>query len=45
MNRIDKANWSGQSPMIAPPAIQYVLADRMQAVCAGGLGVIQQIVK
>ncbi|MBC7966062.1 MAG: hypothetical protein H7Z17_09075, partial [Fuerstia sp.] len=31
--------------MIAPPAIQYVLADRMQAVCAGGLGVIQQMVK
>lgn len=44
-NRIDKANWSGQSPMIAPPAIQYELADRIQAMSAGGLGVIQQMVK
>jgi hypothetical protein len=45
MNRIDKANWSGQSPMIVPPAIQYELADRIQATNAGGLGVIQQMVK
>ena len=44
-NRIDKANWSGQSPMIAPPAIHYELADRIQATNAGGLGVIQQMVK
>lgn len=43
--RIDKANWSGQSPMIAPPTIQYELADRMQAMNAGGLGVVQQMVK
>ena len=43
--RIDKANWSGQSPMIAPPAIQYELADRVQAMNAGGLGVVQQMVK
>ena len=43
--RIDKANWSGQTPMIAPPAIQYELADRVQATNAGGLGVIQQMVK
>ena len=43
--RIDKANWSGQSPMIAPPTIQYELADRVQALNAGGLGVIQQLVK
>ena len=45
MNRIDKANWSGQSPMIDPPAIQYELADRVQAINAGGLGVILQMVK
>ena len=45
MNRIDKANWSGQSPMIAPPTIQYELADRIQAIGAGGVGVIQQMVK
>ena len=31
--------------MIAPPAIQYELADRVQATNAGGLGVIQQMVK
>jgi hypothetical protein len=43
--RIDKANWSGQSPMIAPPAIQYELADRVQAMNAGGLGVVQQMVR
>ena len=45
MQRIDRANWSGQSPMIAPPAIHYELADRVQALNPGGLGVIQQIVK
>ena len=43
--RINKANWSGQSPMIAPPTIQYELADRVQAMNAGGLGVVQQLVK
>jgi len=43
--RTDKSNWSGQTPMIAPPAIQYELADRVQATNAGGLGVIQQMVK
>ena len=31
--------------MIAPPAIQYELADRIQTIGAGGLGVIQQMVK
>ncbi len=45
MQRIDKADWSGQSPMIAPPSIQYEMADRVQAMNAGGLGVIQQMVK
>lgn len=43
--RIDKANWSGQSPMIAPLAIHYELADRVQAINPGGLGVVQQMVK
>ena len=43
--RIDKANWSGQSPMIDPPSIQYELADRVQAMTPGGLGVVQQMVK
>ncbi|MFN5906465.1 MAG: hypothetical protein ACK5A3_10465 [Planctomyces sp.] len=31
--------------MITPPAIQIQLADRVQATNAGGLGVIQQMVK
>ena len=31
--------------MIVPPAIQYELADRVQATNASGLGVIQQMVK
>ena len=43
--RIDKANWSGQSPMIDPPAIHYELAERTQAIAAGGLGVVQQLVR
>lgn len=43
--RIDKANWSGQSPMIDPPPIHYELAERTQAVAAGGLGVVQQLVR
>jgi hypothetical protein len=43
--RIDKANWSGQSPMIDPPSIRYELADRVQAMTPGGLGVVQQMVK
>ena len=41
--RIEKKNWSGQSPMIAPPSIEFELSDRIQAVNAGGLGVIQQL--
>jgi hypothetical protein len=43
--RIDPKNWNGQSPMLDPPAIHYELADRTQAVCVGGLGVVQQLVK
>ncbi len=43
--RIDKANWSEQTPMITPTAILHELADRVQATNAGGLGVIQQVVK
>jgi hypothetical protein len=45
MRRIDPGNSSGQSPMIDPPSIQYELADRVQSISAGGLGVIQQMVK
>ena len=42
--RIDKYNWNGQSPMIDPPTIVYELATRTQAIAAGGLGVVQQLV-
>lgn len=31
--------------MIAPPSIRYQLADRVQALNAGGLGVVQELVK
>ena len=43
--RIEKANWNGQSPMIDPPTIHYELAERTQAIAAGGLGVVQQLVR
>jgi hypothetical protein len=31
--------------MIAPPMMQYELGDRVQALSAGGLGVVQELVK
>ena len=31
--------------MIDPPTIQYELAERTQAIAAGGLGVVQQLVR
>jgi hypothetical protein len=43
--RIDKANWSGKSPMISTPAIQYELAEKQQAVSAGGVGTIMQLIE
>ena len=43
--RIDKANWNGQSPMLITPAVQLELADRTQAVSAGGMGTVQQLVR
>jgi glycerate kinase len=43
--RIDKANWSGQSPIICPPQIQYELADKQQAIAAGGIGTMLQLTK
>lgn len=43
--RIDKANWNGQSPMLTCPSIQYELADKTQAIAAGGIGVAQQLVR
>ncbi len=43
--RIDRANWNGQSPMLATPAVQLELAERTQALSAGGIGVVQQLVR
>ena len=43
--RIDKANWNGQSPMLVTPAIRLELADRIQALSAGGIGTVQQLVR
>lgn len=45
MKRIDKANWNGQSPMLTCPSVQYELAERTQAIVAGGIGVVQQMVR
>jgi len=45
LRRIDKANWSGASPMIQPPAIKYELADKQQAIAAGGIGTLMQLTK
>ena len=43
--RIDKANWSGASPMIRPSAVKYELADKQQAIAAGGIGALMQLAK
>lgn len=45
MKRFGKNNWSGQSSLIVPPAIYDELADRTQAICAGGIGIVQQTVQ
>ena len=42
--RIDKSNWSGDSPMIKTPAVKYELADKQEAVAAGGIGTVMQLV-
>ena len=44
-NRIDKEYWDGQSPMISTPPVKYELADRQEAIGAGGIGTIMQLVK
>ena len=45
LRRIDKANWSGVSPMIRPSTIKYELADKQQAIAAGGIGTLMQWAK
>lgn len=43
--RVDPINWSGQSPMIDPPAIRYELSEKQQAISAGGIGVVLEAIK
>ena len=43
LRRIDKGNWSGSSPMIRPPSIAYELAEKQQAIAAGGIGNIDDL--
>jgi hypothetical protein len=43
--RIDKNNWDGSSPMIDTPSISYEPAERPQAIGAGGLGAIMELVQ
>ena len=43
--RIDKSNWSGDSPMIGTPSIKYELADKQEAIASGGIGTVMQLVK
>lgn len=45
LRRIDKSNWSGSSPMINPASIKYELADKQQAIAAGGIGTLIELAK
>jgi hypothetical protein len=42
--RIDKKHMPS-SPVIIPPNIDYELAERQQAIAAGGLGAVMQLIK
>ena len=43
--RLDKTDLSGDCPMISASNIQYEIADRQQAIAAGGIGLIQRMTK
>lgn len=43
--RLDKNNLSGDCPMISASNIQYEIADRTQAIAAGGIGMIHRMVR
>ena len=43
--RLDKSNLSGSCPMIGATNIHYEIAERTQAISAGGIGLMQQLVK
>ena len=43
--RIDKGNWSGRTAMIHTPGINYELAEKQQAISAGGIGAVLQLMQ
>jgi Transposase DDE domain group 1 len=43
--RLDKNDLSGSCPMIGATNIHYEIADRTQAISAGGIGLIHQLMK
>ena len=43
--RLDKTRLDCACPVISASKIHYELADRTQAICAGGIGMIHQLVK
>jgi hypothetical protein len=45
LRRIDPANASGASPMIKPSGIKYELAEKQQAIAAGGIGTMLELAK
>jgi hypothetical protein len=44
-DRLDKTKFLGRCPMISASNIHYEIADRQQAISAGGLGLIHRMVK
>ena len=43
--RLDKTQFDGECPMISASNIQYEIAEKTQAIAAGGIGLIQRMVK
>ena len=43
--RLDKARLDGECPMISASNIHYEIAERTQAVAAGGIGIIHKMVE
>jgi Transposase DDE domain group 1 len=43
--RLDKTKFCGDCPMMSAASIQYEVAERTQAIAAGGIGLIHQLVK
>ena len=43
--RLDKTKFGNECPVIAASNIEYDIADRNRAISAGGIGLIQQMVK